>query len=118
MCLLSLAVGLIAGLGAWVLRMLIGLFHNLFFLGQLQFAYDANRHTSVNPWGAGIILAPVIGAIIVAWIVKTFAPEAKGHGVPEVTIPMMPMLCAAMYWSHPMNRCCQHCAKCRWFRHQ
>jgi len=84
MCFLSLAVGIIAGLGAWVFRMLIGLFHNLFFLGQFQFVYDANRHTSENPCCAGIVFAPVIGAIIVAWIVKTFAPEAKGHGVPEV----------------------------------
>ncbi|MEK9661206.1 MAG: chloride channel protein [Alphaproteobacteria bacterium] len=27
---------------------------------------------------------PAIGAIGVTWLVKTFAPEAKGHGVPEV----------------------------------
>ncbi len=37
-----------------------------------------------SPWGAWIILAPVLGAIVVAFLVKTFAPEAKGHGVPEV----------------------------------
>jgi CIC family chloride channel protein len=83
-CLLSLAVGVIAGLGAWAFRMLIGLFHNLLFLGRFQFHYDANIHTPGNPWGPGIILVPVIGALVVAWLVKTFAPEAKGHGVPEV----------------------------------
>jgi CIC family chloride channel protein len=27
---------------------------------------------------------PVLGAVGVAYLVKTFAPEAKGHGVPEV----------------------------------
>ena len=84
MCLLSLSVGIIAGLGAWAFRMLIGLFHNILFLGNFQFHYDANLHTPENPWGAGVILAPVIGAFVVAWLVKTFAPEAKGHGVPEV----------------------------------
>ncbi|HEX3983129.1 MAG TPA: chloride channel protein, partial [Acidisoma sp.] len=31
-----------------------------------------------------IILAPVVGAVLVALLVKNFAPEAKGHGVPEV----------------------------------
>jgi len=84
MCLLSLSVGIIAGLGAWAFRMLIGLFHNLLFLGEFQFHYDANVHTPANPWGPAVILVPVIGAFIVAWMVKTFAPEAKGHGVPEV----------------------------------
>ena len=34
--------------------------------------------------GPAIILVPVIGGIGVTWIVSNFAPEAKGHGVPEV----------------------------------
>jgi len=84
MCLLSFSVGIIAGLGAWAFRMIIGLVHNILFLGKFQFFYDANIHTPGNPWGPGVILVPVIGALIVAWLVKTFAPEAKGHGVPEV----------------------------------
>ncbi|QDU87900.1 H(+)/Cl(-) exchange transporter ClcA [Pirellulimonas nuda] len=84
MCVLSLAVGAIGGLGAWVFRLLIGMFHNLFFLGKFQLAYDANAHTLENPWGPWVIAVPMIGAVIVAWLVKTFAPEAKGHGVPEV----------------------------------
>jgi CIC family chloride channel protein len=84
MCLMSFAVGIIAGLGAWAFRMLIGLVHNILFLGQFRFFYDANVHTPQSPWGVGIILVPVIGAVMVAWAVKTFAPEAKGHGVPEV----------------------------------
>ncbi len=84
MCLLSFAVGIIAGIGAWGFRMIIGLVHNILFLGKFHFFYDANIHTPGNPWGPGVILVPVIGALIVAWLVKTFAPEAKGHGVPEV----------------------------------
>ncbi len=84
MCVLALLVGGIGGLGAWGFRMLIGFFHNLFFLGKLQFAYDANLHTIPSPWGVGVIIVPVIGALIVTWLVKSFAPEAKGHGVPEV----------------------------------
>ena len=31
-----------------------------------------------------VILVPVIGGMGVVFLVKTFAPEARGHGVPEV----------------------------------
>ncbi|HVU22945.1 MAG TPA: chloride channel protein [Opitutus sp.] len=82
--LLSAAIGIVAGLGAVVFRALIGGVHNLAFLGQWSTAYDANAHTPPSPWGIGVILVPVVGAVIVAFIVKNFAPEAKGHGVPEV----------------------------------
>ena len=81
---MAIATGAIAGVGAWGFRMLIGLVHNVLFLGDLSFAYDANAHTPPGPWGVGVVLVPVAGALAVAWLVKNFAPEAKGHGVPEV----------------------------------
>src|SRR5271165_1853915 len=84
LALLSLAVGLVAGFGAVVFRDLIGVFHNLLFLGRFSFYYDANIHTAPSPWGPLVIFVPVLGAVGVAYLVKTFAPEAKGHGVPEV----------------------------------
>ena len=84
MGLLGIAVGVIAGFGAVVFRGMISFVHNLMFLGVISFSYDANVHTPVGPWGICIILVPVIGAIVVAFIVQNFAPEAKGHGVPEV----------------------------------
>ena len=84
MSLLALLVGTIGGCGAWVFRLLIGLLHNIMFLGRFDLVYDANVHTPTNPWGIGVVFVPVIGAMAVAWLVRTFAPEAKGHGVPEV----------------------------------
>ncbi len=84
MCALALLAGIIGGLGAWAFRMLIGLVHNVLFLGEFVFHYDANIHTAPSPWGAWVILVPVVGSVVVAWLVKNFAPEAKGHGVPEV----------------------------------
>ena len=81
---LGALVGVIAALGAWVFRMLIGLVHNIAFLGQVSFVYDANLHTAAPPFGAWVILAPVLGGVLVAFLVSNFAPEAKGHGVPEV----------------------------------
>src|SRR5689334_17464316 len=82
--LLALVVGIITGFGAVAFRDLIGLIHNLFFLRQFSFAYDSSLFTPFNPWGPAVILVPVIGGIGVTWIVSNFAPEAKGHGVPEV----------------------------------
>ncbi|MDA3922167.1 MAG: chloride channel protein [Salinisphaera sp.] len=84
LCLLAVLVGIGSGYGAGAFRAMIGLFHNLAFAGQLSFSYNANEHTAASPWGIGIIAVPMVGALIVTWLVKSFAPEAKGHGVPEV----------------------------------
>jgi CIC family chloride channel protein len=84
MSLLAFSVGVVAGLGAYVFRELIGIVHNVLFLGKFAFEYDANLFTPPSPWGAGVILVPVVGAIIVTFLVVNFAPEARGHGVPEV----------------------------------
>jgi len=81
---LSVLIGVIAGLGAAIFRGLIAIFHNLLFSGRFSLSYNANMHTLPSPWGPYIILVPVIGAFGVAFLVKNFAPEAKGHGVPEV----------------------------------
>lgn len=82
--LLAIAVGVVTGIGAVGFRDLIGLIHNLGFLGRLSVHYDANMFTPPSPWGMLVILVPVIGALLVTFLVTNFAPEAKGHGVPEV----------------------------------
>jgi chloride channel protein, CIC family len=82
--LLALGVGVVAGVGAVVFRDLIGLIHNVLFLGQFVYRYDANMFTPPSPWGVFVILVPVVGAIGVTFLVDKFAPEARGHGVPEV----------------------------------
>lgn len=85
-------VGAIAGVGAVLFRGMISVIHNAAFLGLFSFSYDANQHTAASPFGIFIVLIPVAGALVVAWLVKTFAPEAKGHGVPEVI--------GAIYYRH------------------
>lgn len=81
---LALVVGVVTGFGAIAFRDLIGLLHNIFFLGQFSLRYDANHFTPPSPWGALVILVPVAGALIVTFLITKFAPEARGHGVPEV----------------------------------
>ncbi|CAB3795930.1 Voltage-gated ClC-type chloride channel ClcB [Paraburkholderia fynbosensis] len=84
LCFLAFVVGIVTGLGAVVFRGLIGFVHNAFFLGHFSFVYDASHFTPAAPWGVWVILVPVVGGLAVTWIVSTFAPEARGHGVPEV----------------------------------
>lgn len=84
MFLLAVVVGIFGGLGSIVFWLLIGLFHNLFFYGRLSANYDVLAHMPVSPWGWAVVLVPAIAALIVTWVINTFSPESRGHGVPEV----------------------------------
>jgi len=84
MFLLAIAVGVFGGFGAIVFKTIIAFFQNLFFFGELSLTYLPDEHIDPSPWGALIILVPIIGALLVTWITRTLAPEARGHGVPEV----------------------------------
>lgn len=81
---LAFLVGIVAGLGAIVFKFLIALISNLSFYGEFSFAYNPNAFGPPSPWGPLIIAVPVVGGLIVVFLVRQFAPEAKGHGVPEV----------------------------------
>ena len=82
--LLALIVGGVTGVGAAALRTLIAAVHNGLFLGHFALSYDATTPTPPSLWGPFVILSPVIGGLICVYLVRHFAPEAKGHGVPEV----------------------------------
>jgi len=84
LCLLALAVGIVTGVGAVTLRALIALFHNGSYHGVFSFRYDANLLEGPSRFGDWVFFSPIVGGVIVVWLVQTFAPEAKGHGVPEV----------------------------------
>jgi CIC family chloride channel protein len=84
---LAFFVGLGAGAGAIGFRYLILALTEL-FSGHRD--YSAAGHAA-NPRlpGLGIwfvVLAPVIGGLIYGPLVARFAPEARGHGVPEVML--------------------------------
>jgi chloride channel protein, CIC family len=82
--LLGIIMGAGTGLGAVGFRYLTGLIHNVAFFGLFSFDYESNVFTDPSRWGALIILVPVIGSLFVTFLVVNFAPEARGHGVPEV----------------------------------
>ncbi|HTZ85336.1 MAG TPA: chloride channel protein [Solirubrobacteraceae bacterium] len=82
---LALLVGAGAGAGAIAFRyMILGLTY--VFSGHRD--YSAAGHAA-NPWVPGlgiyfVVLAPVLGGLLYGPLVSRFAPEARGHGVPEV----------------------------------
>ncbi|RLI19512.1 chloride channel protein, partial [Candidatus Bathyarchaeota archaeon] len=71
--------GVAGGLGAIAFRTMINFTHWLFFELLLP-------HVSLYAYGFNwaLILLPALGGLIVGSIVMKFAPETKGHGVPEV----------------------------------
>jgi CIC family chloride channel protein len=89
---LAIVTGVGAGLGAIAFRYLIRAFTYL-FTGHDD--YGAAGHVAnPNVPGLGIwfvVLAPVIGGLIYGPLVSRFAPEARGHGVPEVMLAVRRM---------------------------
>ena len=84
LALVAILAGIVGGFGAFIFRILIGFFHNLSFRQSVSGTYDANVHTdATSPVWLPLVALPV-AALAVTWMVRNFAPEAKGHGVPEV----------------------------------
>ncbi len=79
MIIIAIVIGVLVGFAAIGIRALIQAISNISFTG------DGNLLENImsTSW-YWIILIPIIGGLIVGPIIHFFAPEAKGHGVPEV----------------------------------
>jgi Voltage gated chloride channel len=77
--LLSAAIGLVAGVVAFALYKLIGLFTNLFFFHRWSADFSSAQHNHLGM----VIVTPVIGGLIVGVMAKYGTFKIKGHGIPE-----------------------------------
>ena len=87
MLVLSLLVGAGAGLGVVAFRYTILAF-TYAFTGHRECSAAGHASNPLLP-GLGawfVVPAPVIGGLIYGSLVSRFAPEARGHGVPEVML--------------------------------
>ncbi len=79
MIIVAIIIGVLAGVAAIGIRALIEAISLISFSGAGSYLENVMN----TPW-YWIILVPAIGGLIVGPLIYFFAPEAKGHGVPEV----------------------------------
>jgi CIC family chloride channel protein len=79
MVVVAVGIGFLGGLGAVGFRLLIKLVQRGAW-GNWSYTLDL---VASHPWWM-ILLIPAVGGLIVGPIIYFLAPEAKGHGVPEV----------------------------------
>lgn len=78
--LLAAVIGILAGIIAFLLYKLIGLFTNIAFYHRLSFSFASARN---NHLGLLVIVTPVIGGIIVGIMARYGSAKIRGHGIPE-----------------------------------
>ncbi|NYI41946.1 chloride channel protein [Demequina lutea] len=85
MIVLAIVVGALAGVGAVAFRWLIKIATH-FFTGTADYSDAGHAAHPWLPWMGRffIVLVPVVGGLVYGPLVHRFAPEARGHGVPEV----------------------------------
>jgi H+/Cl- antiporter ClcA/CBS domain-containing protein len=77
---LAAFIGFLAGIIAFLLYNLIGLFTNIFFFHRISFAFSSARNNHLGLW---VIVIPVIGGVIVGIMAHYGSDKIRGHGIPE-----------------------------------
>lgn len=81
MAIMAFVVGIGSGFGAVGFRKLIDLFTWLFFS-----ALGPHLQSLLGGGRIYLLILPALGALIFSPLIRFFAPEARGHGVPEVMV--------------------------------
>ncbi len=73
---LACLIGILGGVGAFLFNELI----------ELVDQWTIDIVLSHETWLVLLCVVPALGLLVVGWMTRTFAPEAQGHGVPEVIL--------------------------------
>jgi H+/Cl- antiporter ClcA/CBS domain-containing protein len=78
--LLAAGIGAIAAFVAVALLRMIALFTNIFFFQRFSFenATPAGHHL-----GYGVVLVPIVGALLIGLLARYGSEKIRGHGIPE-----------------------------------
>ena len=79
MIIIAIVIGVLTGFAAIAIRALILWVSEISFTGTGSYLENI-----LNTSWYWILIVPIVGGLIVGPIIYFFAPEAKGHGVPEV----------------------------------
>ncbi len=77
---LAVAIGIVSGLIAYFLLLLIALIGNLIFSGAFATDLSLIEYGNVGWW---VIIIPALGGIVIGLMAKYGTPKIKGHGIPE-----------------------------------
>jgi CIC family chloride channel protein len=77
---LACLIGILGGCGAVLFTFLI----QLVSTWTVEPIVQQGILTGNRLWLAGLLVVPAGGLLLVCWFTRRFAPEAQGHGVPEV----------------------------------
>ncbi len=80
---LATVLGVLAGLVAYGLYDLIGLFTNLAFYQRFSFRFLSPSAERVHQLGLWVVLVPVVGGLIIGLMVRYGSEKIRGHGIPE-----------------------------------
>src|SRR5579863_2140178 len=77
---LAVVIGAVSAFVALALLRLIGLFTNLFFFQRWSTALVS---PAGNHLGLGVIVVPILGALIIGFMARYGSERIRGHGIPE-----------------------------------
>jgi H+/Cl- antiporter ClcA len=78
---MSVIIGILGAVIAWVLYRLIGLVTHLAFAGRWNFSFV--QPSSLHPAWWVILIAPVVGGLLVGLMARYGSERIRGHGIPE-----------------------------------
>jgi len=81
---IALVIGVLTGGAAVLFRAFVAVIHNLSFLGTFSLYYDPNLHTPMGWLGPFVMASPVIGGLIVTYIIRKQPEDRRGQGVSDI----------------------------------
>ncbi|HUZ75108.1 MAG TPA: chloride channel protein [Stellaceae bacterium] len=81
---IALVIGVLTGGGAVLFRAFVAFIHDATFLGTIGFYYNSNLHTPMSWLGPLVMVSPVVGGLVVIFLIRMQPEDRRGQGVSDV----------------------------------